>query len=251
MAQKVTFLIAGTQKGGTSALAKIMNQHEEILMASTKEIHYFDNDDFYLNDKDHSKYHSFFKFFSNYKAVGEATPMYMYFYDAPRRIWQYNKDMKFILLLRNPIERAYSSWNMECHRNIETLSFMNALKAERDRRTSSLPHQLRNFAYMDRGFYSEQIKRIWNYFPKNQTLILQSESLKHDQNSTLNKIYKFLGVQALQTIASTRINSIPYLSSMTKEEYFYLLDIYKIEITLLEQMLGWDCSSWRNAGNDF
>lgn len=172
--------------------------------------------------------------------------MYMYSYDAPRRIWEYNKDMKFILLLRNPIERAYSAWNMERDRNIEECSFKQALIAEGVRRKRALPNQERNFSYVDRGYYSEQIRRIWNYFPKKQTLIVKTDDLKINQQFVLNKIWDFLGVPRLNVESRIQVFSIPYQSYMSKDEFDYLYNVFYLEICVLEHMLGWDCSEWKH-----
>ena len=65
----------------------------------------------------------------------------MYWHNAPRRIWQYNPDIKLIVILRNPIERAYSHWNMERSRNAEKLSFFDAIQSERDRCQEALSYQ--------------------------------------------------------------------------------------------------------------
>ena len=110
----VNFLICGTQKGGTSALDAYLREHPEICMADKKEVHFFDNKKFFNKNKpDYSKYHSFFNPQSSHKLLGETTPIYMYWHDSPRRIWQYSPNMKIIVILRNPIDRAYSHWNME------------------------------------------------------------------------------------------------------------------------------------------
>ena len=74
--------------------------------------------------------------------------------------------MKLILILRNPIERAYSHWNMQRDRGYDTLSFHEAIHAEEKRRLKSLPWQNRRYSYLDRGYFSEQIRRLRSFFPK-------------------------------------------------------------------------------------
>lgn len=128
---KIDFVISGTQKGGTSALDAYLREHPEICMADKKEVHYFDNEDFYCYEQlGYLNYHSFFSPNESHKILGEATPIYMYWYDAPKHIWQYNSNMKLIAILRNPIERAYSHWNMERSRGADKLSFWDALISE-------------------------------------------------------------------------------------------------------------------------
>ncbi len=241
----VNFVIAGVQKGGTSALAELLGKNHRIFMASPKELHYFDQDENYIGDIEYKKYHSYFAGCARTQIAGEATPMYMYSYDAPRRMWEYNKKMKLIFILRNPIERAYSAWNMERYRNIENLAFIDALKSEIERRRMVLPSQHRNFSYVDRGYYSEQIRRVWNYFPKSQTFFIKTDDLMNNQQMTLNKVWDFLNVPSVQFKPIAKVFSTPYQKYMAKEEYEYLYKLFKLEICVLEDLLGWDCSDWK------
>jgi hypothetical protein len=75
-----------------------------------------------------------------HKLIGEATPIYMYWKEAPERIREYNAKMKLIILLRNPIDRAYSHWNMERSRKLETLPFFDAVKTRRRKVQAGLFH---------------------------------------------------------------------------------------------------------------
>jgi len=247
--KKVDFIIAGTQKGGTSALDKYLREHNQLCMALRKEVHFFDNDDYFLYKPNYKKYHSYFKPNSEDKLVGEATPIYMYWYDSPKRIWKYNPDMKIILILRNPIERAYSQWNMNRMKNKEPLPFWDAIKEEKDRKRKALPKQHRLYSYIDRGFYSEQIKRIWHFFPKSQILIIKNEELKNHPYETLNHIFDFLNVPMIQDIIPKDIHSRPYDSPLTIEEFEYLKNIFFMEIKTLERLLDWNCSEWLNYPN--
>jgi hypothetical protein len=120
--EKVAFVIAGTQKGGTTALASYLYEHPEIGMPTVKEVHFFDTEDHFASaEVDYAKYHAYFDPAVRKRLLGDATPIYMYWDAAPPRIWQYNPAMKLILLLRNPITRAYSQWNMERERGSDPL----------------------------------------------------------------------------------------------------------------------------------
>jgi len=243
--RKVNFLIAGTQKGGTSALNAYLDAHPEACMANRKEVHFFDNKKYFLQNKvDYSFYHSFFSPEPEHRLIGEATPIYMYWHEAPKRIWQYNPQMKIIILLRNPVERAFSHWNMARIRNKETLSFDNAIMHEQQRCREALPYQHRDYSYVDRGFYVDQIRRVWQFFPKEQTLILKSEGLKNDPQKTLDTIFSFLGLRCPLNIGTIDVHSRPYIYSLDEKEKAYLNNIYEFEIKNLERVLGWDCSDW-------
>ncbi len=242
---KVGFVIAGTQKGGTSALDAYMRDHPEICMADKKEVHFFDNESIFQEKKvDYAAYHSFFTPKTSHKLLGETTPSYMYWYDSPRRIWQYNPSMKVIMILRNPIDRAYSHWNMQRDRNVDNLSFREAIQSEPIRLRIALPYQHKQYSYIDRGFYSEQLRRMWTYFPKNQTLILKSEDLRTNPKETLEKVCNFLDLRYFDDVTIKDIHSRPYVSSMTHEEWEYLKFHFEYEVRNLERMLDWDCSDW-------
>ena len=143
----VDFIVAGAQKGGTTALDFYLRQHPNICMATGKEVHFFDTEKFFQGHKvDYDEYHSRFEPNASHVLVGEATPIYMYWHYAPRRIWEYNSKMKLIILLRNPIERAYSHWNMERSRNWEHLPFWDAIQYESQRCREALPYQHRVYS---------------------------------------------------------------------------------------------------------
>lgn len=243
---KVNFLIAGAQKSGTSALDSYLREHPEICMANSKEAHFFDNDNLFQTQivTDYSIYHSFFNPTEKHKILGEATPIYMYCYDAPRRIWQYNSSMKLVIILRNPVDRAFSHWNMQRDRGIDKLSFLESIETERERCREALPQQHPRFSYVDRGFYVEQLRRVWHFFPKSQTLIIRNEDLKNNPINTLNKVYDYLGVSQVDTKNIRDIHSRGYGSTMSTTERKVLQSIYENEIKELEKLLDWDCSDW-------
>jgi hypothetical protein len=245
MTTKVNFVICGTQKGGTAALDMYLRAHPEICMANEKEVHFFDNEDNFRTDAiDYGSYHSFFSPTPRHKVIGEATPIYMYWRDAPRRIWQYNPDMKLIVLLRNPIDRAYSHWNMEQLEKRDNASFWDAIHSEEERCREALPYQHRVYSYIDRGFYLEQLKRLWAYFPKQQVLILKNEDLQKRPNETLQRVFTFIGVSLLPLLNPVSVHGFPHTSSISKAERDYLRSVFEHEIRALERVLGWDCSKW-------
>ncbi|MGA2797461.1 MAG: sulfotransferase domain-containing protein [Thermoguttaceae bacterium] len=242
---KVDFLIGGVQKGGTSALDAYLRLHPGISMAKHKESHFFDDEQCFANSNvDYSLYHSLFDPKSDGCLFGETTPIYMYWHPAPRRIWEYNSRMKWIVLLRNPIARAFSDWNMEWDRNAETLSFREAITSERLRCREAIPLQHRVYSYVDRGFYAEQIRRLWHFFPVEQTFFLKTEDLLNDPRNSLDRVCGFLQLDAFREVSPRIKHSRPYISQMTREELAYLRNVYEYDIKQIERLLGWDCSQW-------
>ena len=241
----VDFIICGTQKGGTAALNKYLDEHSQVCMADKKEVHFFDDESFFLSSQlDYSHYHVSFRPKDSHKLIGEATPIYMYWWNSPRRMWEYNPRMKLIVLLRNPIERAYSHWNMEVSKKADSLSFWEAIQTEEERCREALPLQHRVYSYVSRGFYLEQLRRLWSYFPKEQVLILKNEHLKYETAETLDKVCRFLEIENMNNVKSRDIYSHPYKSKINDREKSYLKNIYEHEIKALENLLGWDCCDW-------
>jgi hypothetical protein len=247
----VNFIICGAQKAGTTALYAYLKDHPEICMADRKEAHFFNDETNFGNGKpNYAKYHSLFAPEASNRIAGEATPIYMYWYDAPRRIWEYNPDMKLIVVLRNPIYRAYSHWNMEKSRKAENLPFWDAIQCEEQRCKDALPYQHNVCSYVDRGFYLEQLRRLWHYFPKKNILILKNEYLRRQPDKALKDVCEFLAVAYFERIENKNIHSLPYSSKMDDREKECLQDIFKHEIEGLERALGWDCSDWMSEWRD-
>lgn len=250
---KIDFLGVGAQKAGTSALDAYLRLHPALCMAKVKEVHLFDDDSGFARRalSGFADYHAQFAPTTATALCGEITPVYMYHTDAPRRIWEYNPAMKLIAVLRNPITRAFSHWNMERARGHDPLPFWDALQSERERCRVPLPHQHRKFSYVDRGYYATQLRRLWSFFPSQQVLVLRSEDLRDRPNPSLDRILDFLGVARMRPVAYKRANVAPYPSSMSAREWQFLHDVFEFEIRALERLLGWDCSDWLvrpNAG---
>lgn len=241
----IDFLIVGTQKGGTSALAKFLAQHPNIFIPKQKELHFFDIEANFKNPQiDYNPYHGYFHPNKNQTILGEATPIYMYWEPASKRIFEYNQNIKQIFILRNPVERAYSNYIMEFRRKGEYLPFTMALLAEPVRRLFSAPLQNRSYSYIDRGFYSKSIKRIMTIFPREQLLFLKTEDLLLNHESTLNRIFEFLEVPGLDYIEPEIVfsNNYPPINKFDKQ---ILLKIFNKEIVSLENLLSWDLSDWK------
>jgi len=243
--KRIDFIVCGAQKCGTSALDTYLREHPEICLAKTKEVHFFDREPFFkTGNGDYSKYHEHFAPELANLIVGEVTPSYLYWHEAPKRMWDYNPDLKLIVLLRNPIERAFSHWNMERIRNNETLPFGEAIRQENERRRQALPYQHKIFSYVDRGYYLEQLRRLWMFFPKNNILILRSNDLEKNTHDTIKLVCQFLGVNSIDLVNVRKINSNRYNTSLDYKDKEYLLKAYEYDIKALERALGWDCSDW-------
>jgi hypothetical protein len=244
--RKVDFIIGGTQKGGTTALDYYLRKHSQIGMAKNKEPHFFDNESVFSKSQiRYSKYENCFDFESQKKIYGETTPIYLYWEPSCRRIWEYNPNIKLIFILRNPITRAFSHWNMEFDRNSDKETFSYAIRNENERVKESLPLQHRVYSYIDRGLYSEQIRRFKRYFSEKQLMFIKYEDFNANQEKTLIQIFDFLGVNSNEfTFERKTIHQRKKHSELLKEDKEYLIGKFKHDIHQVEEMLNWDCSDW-------
>ncbi len=188
-----TFIIAGAQKSGTTALSNYLGDHPEITLSSFKEVHYFDYNIAY---KEGVKwYEKHFHKENKSKAIGEATPDYMYMPYVPQRIYNLLPNIKLIFLLRNPVDRAYSHYWHEVKFGWEKLSFEEAISIEKKRILKNKQFK-RHYSYLDRGKYIIQLDRFLKYFNKKQVLILNSNDLKNKRNETICRVFNFIDVDS-------------------------------------------------------
>jgi hypothetical protein len=243
--ERLDFVVAGAQKSGTTALHYFLSKHPDILLPDKQELHFFDTDPTFSKTVDFELLHRHFHPRGDWVIAGECTPSYIYWKPAIERIWKYNRQMKFVVLLRNPIDRAFAHWNMQRHKGREPLDFLDAVKAEQERTAKPGSVEARQFSYIARGFYSEQIERVFKFFPRKQVLAIRFENFKNEKQKTLDSIFIFLGVESLGKVRDKDRNIVPYEREITPDERKYLYAIFGWDIAKLEEILGWDCSAWK------
>lgn len=245
MNQRLHFLVVGAQKSGTTALAAYLRQHPQLFIPEEKELHFFDDEGLAWPTPDLTKLHRHFARAEANQLWGEATPISMYWDPAAERIWRYNPSIRLIVVLRNPIERAYSHWAMEHARGDDRLSFEQALIQEEERSREALPQQHRVYSYADRGFYSSQLRRLWRFFGRDAVLVLRHEQLRQQPNDCLAAIWQHLGVKQLEQAIPPQERHIgAYDAPMSGAARQRLRRLFWHEIGQLEALLNWDCSAW-------
>ena len=243
--ERLDFIVAGAQKSGTTALHYFLAKHPNITMGDQQEIHFFDDDATFAATVDYERLHKHYPLVAPSTIAGDCTPSYIYFKPAVERIWNYNPKIKWLVLLRNPVERAFAHWNMQRFKGREPLDFFDAVREEKTRIAGGPPTEARRFAYVDRGFYAEQLERVFQFFPRKQVKVVKSEEFKDKQRETLVSIFSFLGLEPLRSVLSKDRNVVPYERVMNWEERIFLYNLFVADIARLEQMLGWDCSDWK------
>lgn len=169
--------------------------HPDIFLPQIKETKFFMHDHAYSRGLSFYE-RAYFEEWNGEKAVGEADPDYIFVDHCVARVAQSLNiaSMRFILLLRNPIERAFSHFLMAYRRGYERLSFDEALTREHERVKTGLESKLR-FSYMSRGFYFSQILGFLSRVDEDQLLVLFTEDLQTRPHQVLDEVFTFLGVE--------------------------------------------------------
>jgi hypothetical protein len=200
------FLIIGAAKSGTTSLYKYLKQHPEIYLSPKKEPGFFafENQDAKFTGPgdqavldrilvtDLSAYQGLFDAVTEEKAIGEASAFYLYIATTPGRIKHYIPNVKLIALLRNPIERALSSFTHLRRDGREPLdNFAEAIRAEKARVRAGWEYQ---WHYTRVGFYYTQLKRYYNLFSPEQIAVYTYDEFVNDPIKMLQDIFSFLEV---------------------------------------------------------
>lgn len=227
---RVDFVIAGVQKAGTTALFDYLSEASELSLSHVKETHFFDDDERDWARPDYAGYHALFDA-PDGRLCGEATPIYLYWPGALERMAAYNPAMRVIVLLRDPVERAWSHWRMEYARGWERQPFAWCIREGRRRPFDAEPWGYhRAFSYVERGFYGEQVERLLGLFPREQVLVLTAEALQAEPAATLATVRAFLGLPPNGTAIESRAvhvgRDMDYGSELTDDDAAFLRLVY-------------------------
>jgi hypothetical protein len=240
MAAKVNFVIAGAQKGGTTALHALLRQHPQLFLPLRKEIHFFDRPDF--DPADYPAYERNFAEAREDQVVGEATPIYAYWPGGLERIHDYNPEMKIVLSLREPGARAFSNWAMQADRGLDPRPFSKAIRAK------DLDRRPRRRGYLSRGAYADQIARALDLFGQERVHVIIYEQFRKNPNGVLSQLMAFLGVENWKFKQPQR-EVLPYARSdapkaPSETDRAFLEGYYHDDIRRVEALLGRDLTKW-------
>lgn len=183
----------GASKSGTTSLYDILRQHSDIFLPSFKEPHFFDIPSNY--EKGIEWYgDTYFSGLRDEKSTGDFTPTYLFDEDAPQRIYtDLGGGIKFIVILRNPVDRAYSHYLHSKRDEHENLIFRDALSLEKNRVSKQDYLSYLRFSYIGQGMYSQMLKRYFRVFPKENFLIINFEQeFLTKRKETIDRIISFL-----------------------------------------------------------
>lgn len=230
--KKPNFFVVGTVKGGTTALHSSLSQHPSIFMSPIKETNYFSrkdiNEDWFSRDYAHDvnidlpkflkgdmtetihiahitneqDYLQLFKNVKNEEAIGEISNSYLLYPNAPKEIKAFDANAKIIMILRNPIERAFSQYvmNLRLGKTLKNNFLEEIIQDDKkEKKGWGANHQ-----YLFIGNYFEQVKRYYEEFPLENVKILFYEEYKKNGVQTIKEIFSFLSVDSDFLIDTTK-----------------------------------------------
>ena len=196
------FLVLGAGKAGTSSLYHYLRQHPEVYMSAVKEPRFFAieggppfagpgakraNREAVWTLPD---YEALFEGVRGESAVGEASPMYLYTPGAAQRIRKRLPGVKMVVILRDPAERAFSSYLMNVHAGYERLSLPEAVEQEERRRRENWAWG----SYVTEGLYHRHLTRYFDLFDREQVRVFRFERFRRDPLGVCRDVFRFLEV---------------------------------------------------------
>lgn len=183
-----TFLVVGAMRSGTTSIAGYLREHPEVFVSTPKELHFFD----WNWERGLDWYAERFSGAGSVRAVGEATPGYMYFGNALDRMAATCPEARLIVILRNPVDRAYSHYWFNRTLGIEDVGFDRAIEREPERLTT---HAVRRvFAYVDMGRYVSQLEALCTHYARSSLHVVLFDDLISDPQSVFGSVCRFLQV---------------------------------------------------------
>jgi hypothetical protein len=201
------YSIAGVQKAGTSTLSHAVSSHPQVVRAPRKEATYFNSLEIDWDDPPHEQ-HVVPRTRPQQRIVGDATPAYLWWPGALERMRDYNPDTRLIVVLRDPLERAFSQWRMQRERAARRVASGRGTTLYED-----WPEVVERFldlplpdevvpsgfkgsrSIFTRGLYAEQLARGRTVFPDEQWLVLEFRTMLADFGHTLDRVTDHLGVR--------------------------------------------------------
>jgi hypothetical protein len=233
---KVNTFIVGAPKAGTTSLHHYLNQHTDVSMSSVKEPNFFSSKEvnsLFYNSKcidDSNDYH---KLFSKEKSLirGEASVSYLFYENVPKRIHDYNSDAKIIIMLREPIERAFSHYLMDCR-----LGFCSEKLEDIIANPQSYPQYFQQ--YLELGNYSSQLKRYQDVFGKEQLLVIFYEDFKTDTEKVMKGVFNFLEIDQQEIDFSIKNPFLSPSNALISNLYKFNIIRKGVKTIMLERLLS-------------
>lgn len=224
--RELDFFIVGAMKSGTTTLFDDINGHEQIFMPVEKEPFYYvwkteeyqfklpSTNGFASIDRwkiftTEQKYNSLFDKAKEDQLCGEASTFYLPHMNAAEEIKKEHPRSKIIIILRDPVSRAYSAYNFQCSFGLEPEQSFE--KAIRDEKEGNRDEWLYGWRYLYCSSYYEQVKKYYEVFGKERILVLTQEQLRNERQESVNSVCEFLGVDSIKVNVknNSNVTSVP------------------------------------------
>jgi hypothetical protein len=204
------FFIVGAPKCGTTALFRFLENHPQVFLSDPKEVNFFSKKELeeqrlYYQDfkpKNENEYLNLFKNVdTQQKIIGEASVSYLYYPEVAGRIHSFNPDSKIVILLRDPVARAWSHYLMDKRLGLVKKELMEIFQS------GEAIDRLNFQQYFLLGNYASQVEKYLDLFGKKNVKIFFTEELKSNRNNTIQKLYRFLGIQNFELTEDIKHNA--------------------------------------------
>ena len=251
------FVIIGAKRCGTTSLFSYLPEHPSIAKSHHDNMGFF-NDNFHLGV---NWYKSFFPTVSQKKKIEkqygkflafDVTTRYMENRTTAENIKKIKPDIKIIVMLRNPIDRAYSQYNITVKEKTEKLDFEQAIIEEMNRLNMGISEEFRdgllefpkeNRHYIKKSLYALQLKSWFDIFPKENILVLSTEEFRENEENVYRKIFEFLDIPEIQIKDRDHMEKGEY-SPMNEKTRQKLREFFKKHNMELFKLIGekfeWD-----------
>ncbi len=216
---KVNTLIIGAGRSGTTTLYSYLKAHNDVCFSYIKEVPFFSIDEHYR--KGEKYYHSFFRKCNCMPVIASADTYLLMDHDAISRIFAYNPDMKIIVMLRDPVARAYSSYNYSVnfgHHNAYA-SFLDSMEVEKEITRESDIVKRNNMGHFYGSLYYEHLSKWTSVFPRQQLLLLKMSDLKDDLQKFSWELFSFLNLPDYEGEVD-KVNAAAVPKNMRLEKLF-------------------------------
>ncbi|MFH5824411.1 sulfotransferase [Georgenia sp. AZ-5] len=258
------FLVIGTKRGGTTSMFNYLLMHPGIRglfpqVRGVKSTDYFfrnygRGERWYRSHFPSESYRALLRRRTGYRVLsGEASPYYVWDPRIAQRVRELAPEVRAILLLRDPVERAWSHYQERVGNGLEPLAFPEALAREEERTAGELERMLADpgyyspafdyYSYRQRGVYVPQLRNWYAQFPAEQVLVLRAEDLYADVQRTFDRVTAFLSLPSF-TLPTTRTFNASTRAPMPVEVRRELAEFFAPHNAELESLvgfpLGWD-----------
>lgn len=252
----ISFALVGVQKAATSTIAFYLLRHRNVARGERKERHFFDKDFLDWDQPDYSAYNSPIRS-PRQRIAGDYTPAYLFWPQALNRMAQYDANMKLIASFRDPIERAFSQWQMDYARHEGFPEFADAIAGDPFTTVPNAvpdgwkPGDLRKRAMVTRGLYGAQLQRAFEVYPdRSRWLLLDFLDVVTDRDGVLDRLTDFLEIGKFQDPPAPQAkNASPDVDAVapTGDDISRLAERFAEDLPLFEQLSGIDTSRWATS----